>query len=135
MTYGPETPVLFYDGECGLCARAVQWCLRHDRRGVLRFAPLAGATFAMVPEAGKPHGMQTMVVYDCDGLHLRGDAVLRMLGYVGGGWAWLAAVGRIVPRFVRNWVYGYVAKRRMGWFGTADRCQVPPAGQAERFLP
>ena len=37
-------PVLFFDGDCGLCQRLVRLLLRLDRRGVLRFAPLQGPT-------------------------------------------------------------------------------------------
>src|SRR5207249_5825257 len=36
-------PVLYYDGECGVCTRSVALVLRHDRRGTLRFASLRGA--------------------------------------------------------------------------------------------
>lgn len=34
---------LLYDGTCGLCDRSVQWLLRRDRRGALRFARLERA--------------------------------------------------------------------------------------------
>ena len=37
-------PVLFFDGVCGLCDRTVTWLFEHDRRHVLRFAPLQGET-------------------------------------------------------------------------------------------
>src|SRR5215813_8230825 len=33
-------PVLFFDGECGLCNNSIRWLIDHDRRRVLRFAPL-----------------------------------------------------------------------------------------------
>src|SRR4051812_39696374 len=35
-------PVLFFDGECGLCNRLVRLLLRIDHRARLRFAPLQG---------------------------------------------------------------------------------------------
>jgi predicted DCC family thiol-disulfide oxidoreductase YuxK len=131
---GLSSPVLFYDGTCGLCARCVQWSLRHDARGVLRFAPLQGATYAALAEADKPSELETMVVRDGEGLHLRGDAVLRLLHHVGGPWSVLAALGRACPRFVRDGLYRYVAKRRIAWFGTADRCALPAPADRDRFL-
>ncbi|HTE07093.1 MAG TPA: DCC1-like thiol-disulfide oxidoreductase family protein, partial [Planctomycetota bacterium] len=39
-----QAPILFFDGTCGLCSGVVRWCLRRDRRAVLHFAPLQGAT-------------------------------------------------------------------------------------------
>src|SRR5688500_13062251 len=51
-------PILLYDGSCGLCARSVQFVLRHERRSHrLRFATLQGphgaATLGSNPELAK----------------------------------------------------------------------------------
>ena len=37
-----DGPVLLYDGLCGFCDGTVQFILKHDRRGTLRFATLLG---------------------------------------------------------------------------------------------
>ena len=127
-------PVLFYDGTCGLCARSVQWSLRHDARGVLRFAPLQGATYAALADSDKPGQVETMVLRDGDGMHLRSDAVLRLLRHIGGFWSVLGSVGRACPRPVRDALYRYVAAHRIAWFGTADQCALPEPAERERFL-
>lgn len=127
-------PILFYDGECGMCARSVQWSLKRDRKGVLRYAPLQGETYARLAAPGKPRELQTVVLFDAQGLHLESAAVLGILAHLGGGWAWLAALGRLVPRFVRDAAYRYVARHRIAWFGTADRCALPAPAMRERFL-
>ena len=44
-TTGPQAadgPILVYDGDCGFCARSVQFVLQHDRRGIVRFAARDG---------------------------------------------------------------------------------------------
>src|SRR5262245_26071227 len=105
-----DAPIFFYDGDCGLCARSVQWVVAHDRRGVLRYAPLQGATFAKLDVDGKPRELETMALHDAEGLHVRSDGVLRVLRHVGGPWSVLAALGRAVPRFVREAAYDYVAR-------------------------
>lgn len=127
-------PTLFFDGECGLCARAVQWCLRRDRRRVLRFAPLRGETYGALDAPNKPTDMTTMVLRDVDGVHVRSDAVLRLMRHVGGAWSVLAAAGRVVPRGLRDAVYRRVAARRMLWFGAADRCAFVKEEDRARFL-
>src|SRR5262245_6517463 len=130
-----EGPLLFFDGQCGLCAHSVAWCLRHDRRDALRFAPLQGTTYASLDIADKPRDVATMVLADADGLHVRADAVLRMMHYVGGFWAALALVGQLLPRPVRDAMYNFVARRRLAWFGPADACTLPSEDQRGRFLP
>ena len=131
----PERPtVLFYDGECGLCHRCVAWCLRHDRAGRLRFAPLQGDTYADL-DRPRPDDLSTMVLLDEDGLWTESDAVLATLRAVGGGWRIVARVGRVIPRSLRNAIYRFVAKRRLGWFGPADSCRLPDEDARESFLP
>jgi predicted DCC family thiol-disulfide oxidoreductase YuxK len=127
-------PVFFYDGDCGLCARSVQWAVAHDKKGVLRYAPLQGDTYARLQVDDKPRELETMLLHDADGLHLRSDAVLRLLKHVGGGWSVLAALGRVIPRFLRDAAYRYIARHRVAWFGTADRCELPAPALRERFL-
>lgn len=127
-------PILFYDGTCGLCARSVQWCLDHDRRARLRFAPLQGATYAALAVDAKPTELDTVVLFDEGKLHVRSDAVLRILRHVGGGWSVLGAIGRIIPRFARDAAYRFVARRRHAWFDPADRCRLPTRDENARFL-
>ena len=136
MTHQLETahPILFYDGECGLCARTVQWCLDHDQRQRLRFAPLQGATYAALDIESKPLDLNTVVLFDEGRLHVTSDAVLRLLRHVGGVWGVWGNLGRIVPRFVRDASYRFIARRRHKWFGAADRCRLPTQAESARFL-
>ena len=118
-------PILFFDGTCGLCTRAVQWALRHDRRGVLRFAPLGGQTFAALAASCAQLPTADSAVLAIDGaFRTRSDAVLGLLKVLGGGWAVIAAAGRVIPRPLRDWAYDRVARRRRAWFGAADLCPV-----------
>jgi predicted DCC family thiol-disulfide oxidoreductase YuxK len=128
-------PILFYDGACGLCSRSVRWALRHDRRGVVMFAPLQGTTYAAMQIPGKPVGLQTAVWHEGGRLFVRSDAGLRLMRSLGGLRGTLAGVLMVIPRGLRDWVYDRIAARRMAWFGGADLCQLPEPGQAGRFLP
>jgi len=131
-----HTPILFYDGECGLCSRAVQWCLRHDHNRVLRFAPLQGTTYAALRFDDKPSQLDTLVFADADGLHVRSSGALRAMRLLGGPWGVLAVMCYwLVPRVLRDRVYRFIAARRLGWFGPADQCAMPGDDDRLRFLP
>jgi predicted DCC family thiol-disulfide oxidoreductase YuxK len=127
-------PILFYDGECGLCARAVQWVLRRDAHGLFRFAPLQGSTYASLNRE-RPTDCSTMVLLDGDDLLTESDAAIRIARRVGGPWGAMAAIGAIVPRSLRNALYRAVARRRHRWFGHADACRLATAEERGRFLP
>jgi len=128
-------PILFYDGACGLCHRAVAWTIRHDRRRSLRFAPLQGRTYASLAHAGAPRDLSTLVVLDGGILHTRSGAVLAILRRCGGAWRVVAAVLGGVPAPLRDAAYDAIARRRLAWFGAADACALPRPEEAERFLP
>lgn len=135
MNARPEAaPILFYDGDCGLCARSVAWCLAHDRRAKLRYAPLQGATYAALDVTDRPRDLDTVVLLENGRLLTRSDASLRVLAIIGGPWAALAGAALVVPRPLREWGYRYIARRRIGWFGTADACRLPTPTERTRFL-
>ena len=130
----PQEPIVFYDGECGLCARSVRWALEHDRRGRLRFAPLQGTTYSALEAPGKPNGLRSVVLWDDRGLHRESEAALRILGYAGAGWRLLGVLGRLVPRPLRDGAYRLVAKHRMA-LAPGETCGLPAPELRERFLP
>jgi len=130
-------PVLFYDGGCGLCHRAVRLLLRADREARLRFAPLGGETFeALVPRSSRAGLPDSLVLAGGDGaLHVRSAAVVEALRVAGGPARAAAALARLVPRPVADRLYDAVARRRRRLFGApADSCPVPPGRWRGRFL-
>ena len=128
-------PILFYDGECGLCDRTVQWMLKRDPHHTIDFAPLQGSTYAAIPIPDKPAELGTVVLYDEEGLHIRSNAILRALRGIGGVWRALAAIASVFPIALRDWVYNFIARRRLRWFGGKDSCTIPSIADRSRFLP
>ncbi len=56
-----------------------------------------------------------------------------MLKLLGGGWKLLYAF-IIVPKFIRDAVYNWIARNRYKWYGKREECMVPTAELRERFL-
>jgi len=131
--------VLFYDGGCGLCHRAVRFVLAVDREGqAFRFAPLGGATFLdQIPEKERAGLPDSMVLRTQDGVLLtRSAAALHVLRRLGGFWRGLAAVGSVLPRFLLDAVYDFVARVRFRLFAKPDDvCPLVPKELRARFLP
>lgn len=137
--FADESPVLVYDGDCGFCTRSVRFLLARDRRQRLRFAARDGTYGKAVRERHaelksvesllwlepRPEG-ERVLVYS--------DAVLAAARYLGGGWAMLAALGRAVPRFIRDPIYRRVAslRRRLVRSGA---CELPSPAELARMLP
>jgi len=127
---------VFYDGSCGLCHRAVQFLLARDPQGLrFRYAPLQGST-ASTSLASITPLPDSMVVQTQEGiLHTRGEAALVLANKIGGCWRVLSWVGRVFPRFLRNFGYDLIAKYRYDWFGrTSASCPLMTPSQRAFFL-
>jgi predicted DCC family thiol-disulfide oxidoreductase YuxK len=46
----------------------------------------------------------------------------------------LLAIFLIVPNFIRNWVYDFIAKNRYKWYGRKESCMVPTLELKSKFL-
>jgi predicted DCC family thiol-disulfide oxidoreductase YuxK len=127
--------VLFFDGYCSLCNGLVDWMMRHDRSGSLKFASLQGkAASAMLPPERVKAEPDT-VLYMRDGeIYDRSAAVLMALKDLGGIWA-LASVLFLIPSPLRNLAYRFVARIRYKVFGKRDTCRMPTPEERERLLP
>ena len=118
----------------------MRWLVDADRGERLSFAPLQGETartvFARHPEVT---GDLSSVVYVRDfgtpreTLHLRSDAAAAILRDLGGGYR-LLAMFRLLPRFLRDAAYDWIAAHRYRWFGKLDACRLPEKGSEHRFL-
>jgi predicted DCC family thiol-disulfide oxidoreductase YuxK len=135
-TTDPE--ILFYDGSCGLCHRAVRFLLWADREGrAFRFAPLGGSTFeARIPPSERRGLPDSMVLRTADGALLtRSAGALHVLRRLGGGWRVLAFLFGLVPRPLRDAAYDFVARVRLRLFARPDdACPVVPPPLRTRFL-
>ncbi|MFT5357959.1 MAG: putative DCC family thiol-disulfide oxidoreductase YuxK [Polyangiales bacterium] len=127
--------MVFYDGECGLCQKSVQWLLNHDSEGRLRFAPLQGSTAAdALGERDDLAGVDSIVFLEEGRLYLRSRAVFQIASYLDPGWRWLRHF-RILPAFLTDLGYRFIAKIRYRVWGKADVCRVPSLEERARFLP
>lgn len=129
-------PVLFFDGVCNLCNSAVQFVIRHDRRGAVRFASLQSAAGrAAVAAVRQRYGRvpDSLIFLDEGQYFIESDAALRVAPYLDGGWGSLRWL-RIFPRFLRDFVYRIVSRNRYRWFGKKDACMLPTPALKSRFL-
>jgi predicted DCC family thiol-disulfide oxidoreductase YuxK len=135
-----SNPIIFYDGICGLCNRLVQFVLKHDKRDYFRFAALQSelASTTLQRHNRDPHDLDTVYVvveYEqpAERLLARSDAILFLLKHLGGVWK-LAAVGKVLPRSLRDAIYKLVARNRYRVFGKYESCMLPDPKQRAKFL-
>ena len=127
--------IVVFDAQCLVCSGWVRFLLRHDRRGVLRFASMQGATGrALLAQAGlRVDGLQTLLLVDGPRSWQNTAAIFRVLHAL--GWPWrLAWIGWLVPAPLRDAAYRWLARNRYRVFGRSGQCMLVPPGLAARFL-
>jgi predicted DCC family thiol-disulfide oxidoreductase YuxK len=134
-SFPDDRPLVIFDGYCGLCSRSVQFILRHDKVATFRFMQAQSALGAAIY---RHYGLATddyeTVILLVDGrLYTASDAALGVLMRLPAPWP-AVGITKAVPLAIRDWVYGFVAKHRMRFFGRSETCCVPTPEQRERFL-
>ena len=128
-------PIIVFDAQCILCSANAQFVLRHDRARRFRLASMQNETgAALYRRFGiDPANPETLILVRGDEALRDSDAVLAI--YAGLGWPWkVLSVLRLVPPFLRNPLYLWVARNRYRIFGRRETCWVPPADYADRVL-
>ena len=67
---------------------------------------------------------ETVVFLDGSDVYRKSSAALRALSNLGGIWK-LAGLGLWAPRFLRDGLYDFIARRRRRWFGGGESCPLP----------
>ncbi len=131
----PAKAIVFFDGHCVLCSGFARWLAAKKHRKPLHLATLQAQAASQYLGADRIARLapSTIVFYDHGQIFTRSDAVLNILRYVRGVYR-LMYVLKVVPRFVRDGLYQFVARNRYRWFGSTERCMVPPPALRHMFL-
>jgi len=131
------TATILFDGVCNLCNGFVQFIIKHDSAGRFRFASLQSDVALQLLAAhgitALPAEPESVLLVTNGKVYSHSTAVLQILRKLGGAWTILYA-GILLPRFVRDAAYRFVARNRYRWFGREEACMLPTPELAQRFL-
>lgn len=126
--------IVFFDGDCGVCNFWVQWILERDKKDRFLFASLqseAGQQF-LTKEKLSTTQFNTLYLLQPDAKYLlKSRAVLKIATLIGGAYS-LLGLGRLMPRFVSDYLYDKVSENRMKI--SSQKCFLPDADQKRKFI-
>ncbi len=127
--------IILFDGECNLCNRSVQLIMRNDHKNKFRFASLQsepGVEQMKKFQLPLEH-LSTFVLIEHEHCYTRSTAALRIAKQLDGLWPVLYIL-IVVPKFLRDMVYDFIAKHRYRLFGKSTTCMVPSPELKSKFL-
>lgn len=130
-----KNKIILFDGVCNLCNGAVIYIIKRDKKNVFKFAALQSeigaqliAKFNIDTEI-----VDSIILIDGEKQYEKSSAALYIAKHLSGAYPLLFGF-MVVPRFIRDSVYDYVAKNRYKWFGKKESCMIPTVELKEKFL-
>ncbi|NOS94128.1 MAG: thiol-disulfide oxidoreductase DCC family protein [Cyclobacteriaceae bacterium] len=126
--------VILFDGVCNLCAASVTFVIQRDPSARFRFASLQSSYGQeKLINAGFKSHFDTIVLLKDGKVYTRSDAALEVARDLKGLWPALY-IFKIVPAFIRNGIYNWIATNRYKWFGKKESCMIPTPDLKARFI-
>lgn len=131
----PTQPVILFDGVCNFCNAGINFIINQDKKKVFRFAALqSDAGQQLLQNHGLPsQKFESFILIDEGKIYQKSAAGLRVYGKLPWYWGW-TQLAWIVPQFIRDGVYAWIAHNRYKWFGKKEACMVPTPAIRNRFL-
>jgi len=128
--------LILFDGVCNLCNSSINYVIKHDDDDVFMFAPLQGKAGKKLVNNFKLDTSKTdsiLLYSEKKGLKIKSSAAIVIASKLGFPRN-ILIIFYIIPPFIRNWVYDYIAKNRYNWYGKKDTCMIPTTELKSKFL-
>ena len=131
-----DKKLILFDGVCNLCNNSVQYVIKHDKKDRFRFAALQSDLGKQIIEKEGIDSSKTdsIILYSHEnGYKIKSTAALHIAKNLNFP-VNLMVLFLIVPAFIRNWFYDYIAKNRYKWYGKQEHCMIPTPELKAKFL-
>lgn len=129
-----EKPIILFDGVCNFCNGAVQFIIKHDKRGIFQFASLQSSIGKELIET-KP-GLKDLdsVILIQNGIVKTESTAALQISKKLDGWPKVFYIFIVIPAPIRNYFYKLFASNRYRLFGKSETCMIPTKEIRDRFL-
>lgn len=127
--------VVLFDGVCNLCHGAVNFIIDRDPDRLYRFASLqsdAGRSI-LARYNVDPTRTDSVVLVRNNKAYAKSRAALEITRKLSGLWP-ILYIFIVVPPFISDVVYDFVARNRYRWFGRQESCRMPGPELKHRFI-
>jgi predicted DCC family thiol-disulfide oxidoreductase YuxK len=117
--------ILLFDGECNLCNSTVQFVIERDKKAKIKFTSLqseAGQKIMQQHKIPKEY-IDSILYFENETVYYKSTAALKLFRNLDGILSF-TYVFILIPTFIRNIVYDFIARNRIKWFGKAETCWI-----------
>ena len=127
--------VILFDGFCNFCNGAVNFVLKRNKKANILFTPMQSAAGQKLLEQHHlpPDDMKSFIFIENNTVYKQSTGALKVCRHLSGLWP-LCYGFIIVPKFIRDGIYNWIAGNRYKWFGKKESCMIPTPEIKARFL-
>ncbi len=127
--------IILFDGVCNLCNNAVDFVIKRDKKDRFKFGALQDAASKSILKENKINQdyIDSIILVRGDQIFYKSKAALEIAKNLSGLWPVLV-VFNVVPSFIRDPIYDWIARKRYSWFGKKETCRIPTPEEKQKFL-
>ena len=133
----PELPdnIILFDGVCNFCNSSVNTIIKHDTKNRYKFTALQSEIGKKILQKYSIDStkIDSIILIENEVAFIKSTAILKISKHLSGIYP-LAYGFIIVPTFIRNLVYDFIARNRYKWWGKKDSCMIPTAEVKAKFI-
>ena len=128
-------PIVWFDSDCILCNRTVQFVIVREYGERLTFGSLRSDQGQERVEKHFGEKPLDSILYETESgkCHHYSDAALLLCSHLRAPWKWLIAL-RAVPRPIRDFLYRFIARNRHNWLKSDTTCVLSDPSYASRIV-
>ncbi|MDB4286226.1 DCC1-like thiol-disulfide oxidoreductase family protein [bacterium] len=130
-----QNHIIIFDGVCNFCNTSINFIMKHDRQNLFSFtANQAEKGQEILQKFQLPQKeVGTIYLFEEGKVYRESTAALRIAKQL--TFPFNLLYGFIVlPSFIRDGVYRWIAQNRYKWFGKRDVCRMPTPEDRSRFV-
>ncbi|PZO24127.1 MAG: thiol-disulfide oxidoreductase [Flavobacteriaceae bacterium] len=136
MNLPQDKKIILFDGVCNLCDSSIQFIIKHDKKDIFRFVALQSEIgLEIIKHIGiDTSKIDSILLYEPGkAYYYKAQAALKIAKELGGIYTAISWFS-ILPNFLTNTVYDYIARNRYKWYGKKEACMIPTPELKAKFL-
>lgn len=127
--------LILFDGVCNFCNFWVNFIIDRDSKASFKFTALQSDTARQILKSNNIDAMKidSIVLVINGKIFFKSSAAFQIARKLDGFWK-LLYIFIIIPPFMRDRIYDFIASNRYKWFGKRETCRIPTDDEKHRFI-
>jgi predicted DCC family thiol-disulfide oxidoreductase YuxK len=126
--------IIFFDGNCMLCNSFIAYLVKKKNPNLF-FCDINSAMASQLLASFRLQNIPQNTIYflQDNQLYYKSTAVFKIISRLTPFYKFIASIGSLIPLFIRDGVYSWVAKNRYRFF-KQTACYIPTLEEKEKFI-